>query len=161
MCAAFRPLTRPLLQAVLGEIVLVGTLAAQLYIMPFLEFSENMISISSMSGVLHALECMGSAALQTLRPCLLAAVLWLVLLTGEVAKWGHLSAFQTNVIAGLQMALTSGVAAVVALIVAIGLYTMMKKVGGADMQHLLCSVPRPQEVDAACWWPCCRGDQRC
>ena len=64
-------------------------------------------------------------------------MLWLVVLTGEVAKWGHLSNFQINCIAGLQMALTSGVSAVVALIIAISLYRMLRKVRRLPWQQLL------------------------
>ena len=49
------------------------------------------------------------------------AVLWLLLLTGEMMKWAHLSAFQVNCIAAAQLTLTSGVAGVVMLAVAWGL----------------------------------------
>jgi hypothetical protein len=117
------------LQAVLGEIVLVGTMAAQLYIMPFIDFTENCISIASMAGA--ALGCFVKAScahawLPT--PHGACAVLWLVLLTGEVAKWGHLSAVQTTGIAALQLALTSGVAAVVAFIITIAVIRKLREV---------------------------------
>lgn len=49
------------------------------------------------------------------------AVLWLLLLTGEMMKWAHLSAFQVNCIAAAQLALTSGVAGIVLIVVGWGL----------------------------------------
>ena len=49
------------------------------------------------------------------------AVLWLLLLTGEMMKWAHLSDFQVNCIAAAQLTLTSGVAGVVLIAVAWGL----------------------------------------
>ena len=52
---------------------------------------------------------------------LACAVLWLLLLTGEMMKWAHLSDFQVNGIAAAQLTLTSGVAAVVMTAVAYGL----------------------------------------
>ena len=48
-------------------------------------------------------------------------MLWLLLLTGEMMKWAHLSDFQVNGIAAAQLTLTSGVAAVVMTAVAYGL----------------------------------------
>lgn len=49
------------------------------------------------------------------------AVLWLLLFTGEMMKWAHLSDVQVNGIAAAQLTLTSGVAAVVMAAVAYGL----------------------------------------
>ena len=49
------------------------------------------------------------------------AVLWLLLLTGEMMKWAHLSSFQMNCIAAAQLTLTSGVAGIVLIVVAWGL----------------------------------------
>ena len=49
------------------------------------------------------------------------AVLWLLLLTGEMMKWAHLSSFQENCIAAVQLTLTSGVGAVVMAVVIWGL----------------------------------------
>lgn len=54
------------------------------------------------------------------------AVLWLLLLTGEMMKWAHLSSFQVNCIAAAQLTLTSGVAGVVLIVVAWAL--MMKAI---------------------------------
>ena len=39
------------LQAILAQIIFVGSLAATIYIMPFLDFWENIISVTSMAGV--------------------------------------------------------------------------------------------------------------
>ena len=48
-------------------------------------------------------------------------MLWLLLLTGEMMKWAHLSTYQENAIAAAQLTLTSGVAGVVMIVVFIGL----------------------------------------
>ena len=72
------------------------------------------------------------------------AVLWLLLLTGEMMKWAHLSSFQENAIAAAQLTLTSGVAAVVLTAVAYGLtlkglgyYRKYRKVSLANAWTLL------------------------
>ena len=39
------------LQAILAQIIFVGSLAATIYIMPFLDFWENITSVTSMAGV--------------------------------------------------------------------------------------------------------------
>lgn len=58
-------------------------------------------------------------------------MLWLLLLTGEMMKWAHLSAYQENAIAAAQLTLTSGVAGIVMIVVIYGLtlkaFSMSKK----------------------------------
>ncbi len=62
------------------------------------------------------------------------AVLWLLLLTGEMMKWAHLGTYQVNSIAVAQFALTTGVGSIVLVVVAYGIALKAHKVcTGAKM----------------------------
>ena len=103
-------------QAILGELVLVATMGATIYFMPFLDFWDNVISIASMAGLVHlhvlklnpdcneVLASLLTSCKALSPPHACCAVLWLVLLTGEMMKWAHFGTLTDNAIAAAHVA---------------------------------------------------------
>ena len=116
-------------------------MAATIYISPFMDFWDNVFSVTSMAGVRRLLHIGMHGTLLLHRSvvtdtpvlcCSAHAVLWLVVMTGEMMKWAHFNAFVVNAIAGAHIALTSGVSAIIFGTVAWQVSRLGLKVRGDD-----------------------------